>query len=62
VTPDGRPTSAQLRDVRDDYDRLRSFVEWCARLDQPDPEPFDEHVRQSLTVQHIAVAAREALA
>lgn len=41
--------------------RLRAFVEWCARLDHPDPETGKENARQLVTVEKIAYAARHTL-
>lgn len=42
-------------------DRLWDFVQWVARLDQPDPEPIEEAARRAITPDQVAEAAREVL-
>lgn len=43
-------------------DRYRTFTEWVARLDQPDPEPGEEGARQAITLDHVIAAAKETTA
>ena len=54
-------TGAQLRSAQHELERLRDFVEWCARLDQPDPDPAEEQCRRRLELRHVAESARAVL-
>jgi hypothetical protein len=56
---DGRSTSARLRDVEAERDRLRAFVLMIAVLDVDGWPPFSGHV---ITRDDLAAAAREVLA
>jgi hypothetical protein len=60
-TTGGLPTSALLRDALEQLRRFRDFTEWCARLDQPDPQPSEEQARLRLEIRHVAETARAVL-
>ena len=54
-------TGAQLRSAQDELDYLRTFVEWCASLDRPHPDPAEEQARRRIELKHVALTARAVL-